>query len=238
MNDLSELQLFSLLKKIPYENVSKILRLLKEPEDRPRNSQTLLSEHLEKQHGGTCFSLVNLIVKSLKVEGVRAFPVKADIHRRTFPHFFAIIENDNKNYLVDPGYLINDPIELKETSISTKPGSPIDFEISKDTNGKYTLNTVTTGIKKERYSFSISEVSENDFQEYWVKSFDYINDIVASRNIDNKFIYINGNYVQIRSKGNVEKYNSAEKSNEYLNKYFNFDIELIERAKEILAYHK
>lgn len=238
MKSLQELQIFSVLKKIPYENVTKILRLLKENEERPRSSQIVLSEYLEKKHGGTCFSLVNLLVKSLKIEGVRAYPVKADIHRKTFPHFFAIIEHNNKEYLLDPGYLITDPIELKEYNFFTKLGSPINFELSKDIHDKYTLSTITSGVKKERYSFSVNEIGEKEFQEYWIKSFDYINDIVASCYINNNFIYINGDYVQIRSRGNVEKYNSAEKASEYLTKYFNLDKDLIKQAKEILEYHK
>lgn len=237
MKKLAELQLFSILKKIPYENVSKILRLSKKPEDRPRNSQTVFRDYLEKQHGGTCFSLVNLVIKSLRIEGIRAFPVKADVHRRTFPHFFAIIEYDQKHYLIDPGYLINEPIELKELNIISKPGSAIDFKIKKTDIVTYSLNTISSAVEKERYTFSINEVSENEFQKYWIRSFDYINEIVASRYINNKFIYINGDYVQIRTCENLEKYTSAEKSYEYLDKYFNLNNKLISKAKEILKYY-
>ncbi|MFA6618368.1 MAG: arylamine N-acetyltransferase [Candidatus Neomarinimicrobiota bacterium] len=238
MKELAELQLFSLLKKIPYENVSKILRLFEKPENRPRSSQTVLREYQENRRGGTCFSLVNLVVRSLKIEGIHAFPVKADIHRRTFPHFFVIIDYNNKNYLVDPGYLINEPIELKEINNINKAGSAISFELKKISEEKYSLSTISSGIKKERYNFSINEVSKEEFWAYWIKSFDYINEIVASRHIDNKFIYINGHYVQIRSNENLEKYRSAEKSYEYLNTYFHLDHKLIIQAEETLEFHK
>ena len=236
--ELQDLQIFSVLKKIPYENVSKIHRLVKPKLERPREPKTVLSEHLENKYGGTCFSLVNLLVNALKMEGIKAYPVKADIHRRTFPHFFCIISYQSELYLVDPGYLINDPVLLTGESIPSHPNSPINFEITMNEKGKYTLKTIAGGVKKDRYSFSIQPVDDDEFMLYWTKSFDYIKDIVASMTINNKFIYINGDYVQVRSEGNVEKYNSEEKALEYLRVYFNLEKEYVQEAKRILNLKK
>ncbi len=236
--ELKDLQIFSVLKKIPYENVSKIHQLLKPSLERPRMPKTVLSEHLENNYGGTCFSLVNLLVSTLRMEGINAYPVKADIHRRSFPHFFCIIAYNSELYLVDPGYLINDPILLTGDSITSNPNSPIDFEITMDEKGKYTLRTIAGGIKKDRYSFSIKPVDSDEFMLYWTKSFDYINSIVASMTINNKFIYINGDYVQVRSEGNVEKYNSEEKALEYLRVYFKLEKDYVQEAKRILNFNK
>ena len=237
MDKMNNIQLFSILKNIPYENISKILRLEMDPKKRPRDSQTLLSDHREFHFGGTCFSLVNLVVRSLSVEGLTAYPVQADIHRRTFPHFFAIAEENDKKYLIDPGYLINTPIEIKENAITIQKNGAIDFVLQYIDKGQYQLQTITNGQHKTRYTFHIEPLSESEFQTNWIESFNYMNAIVASRFVDDKFIYINGNYVQIRSKGNIEKYDQEEKALEYLNTYFELDENIVNTANELLKEH-
>ncbi len=238
MKALSDLQFFSILKNIPYENVSKILRLDMAPEERPRDSRTVLSDHREKHFGGTCFSLVNLLVKSLTVEGVHAYPVRADIHRRNFPHFFAIAEHEGKHYLIDPGYLINAPMEISRDAVTRRKNGAVDFIVRHESEGRFKLQTVTNGQYKTRYSFHIMPLEEAAFRQYWIRSFDYMNAIVASRFVEDTFIYINGSYVQIRSRGNVEKYDQADKALYYLKSYFDLDEEQIARANALLDKHR
>ncbi|MDZ7797144.1 MAG: arylamine N-acetyltransferase [Candidatus Marinimicrobia bacterium] len=234
MSKIRDIHFFSILRQIPYENVSKILRLEKAPPERPRESRTVLSEHQSKHFGGTCFSLVNLVLKSLAVERIKAYPVMADIHRRSFPHFFAVAEDGDKKYLIDPGYLINEPLEIsKEHSMHLQNGA-IDFIVSHLKNDEYQLQTVSNGQQKTRYTFHIEALDEDAFREYWIRSFNYINSIVASRFVNGKFIYIHDNYVQIRSKGNVEKYDQAVKALYYLKKYFSMDEEIIKTANDLL----
>lgn len=238
MKELKDIQLFSLLKNIPYENISKILRLEMPEDRRPRDSKTVLSDHQEFNFGGTCFSLVNLVIRSLSVEKIKAYAVKADIHRRTFPHFFTVIEYLDKKYLIDPGYLINTPLEIKEDSASRQDNGVVEFIVQPLQSGQYQLQTQTNGQYKTRYTFHIDPLNDNDFHRHWIDSFNYMNAIVASRYIDDKFIYINGNYVQIRTQGNIEKYDQEDKALFYLNQYFDLDEEIIRTAKELLHKHR
>lgn len=234
MKKLEDIPFFRILQKIPYENVSKILRLKMPPEERPRDSKTLLSDFRNLHFGGTCFSLVNLLIRSLDIEGIRAYPVKAEIHRRSFPHFFAIVEYRNKHYLVDPGYLINQPVEIIPGGSSLLHSGAIDFTIKDLKDGLYQLQTQTNGTQTTRYTFRIAPLDQVNFMHYWIRSFDYINAIVASRFVDDKFIYINGDYVQIRRKGNVEKYQQHDKAQEYLKIYFDLDETMILTAEALL----
>ncbi|MCK4812792.1 MAG: arylamine N-acetyltransferase [Candidatus Marinimicrobia bacterium] len=238
MKTIYDIHLFSILHHIPYENISKILRLKMNPKDRPRDSKTLLSDHHSLHFGGTCFSLVNLVVKSLQIEGIKAYPVKADIHRRTFPHFFAIAEYDHKYYLIDPGYLINKPLEIRQDRATHQKNGAIDFNVNHLKEGQFQLQTHTNGQQKTRYTFHVEPLDDAEFLEFWIHSFDYMNAIVASRFIDNKFIYINGNYVQIRSKGNIEKYDQKEKALHYLKTYFDFDKNIIHTANILLQEYR
>jgi len=238
MKDINELQFFSILNNIPYENISKILRLEMIPKYRPRDSKTILSDHRDLNFGGTCFSLVNLAVKSLRVEGFKAYPVKADIHRRTFPHYFAVAEQENKKYLIDPGYLINSPLEIIEQGMAVQRNAVLDFVVKPVNKGQFQLQTITNGQQKTRYTFHIQKLGDEEFMNAWRDSFDYINAIVASRFIEDKFVYINNNYVQIRSRGNIEKYDSEEKAVEYLKTYFGLDENLIFTAKDLLNKYR
>ncbi|MDD3095281.1 MAG: arylamine N-acetyltransferase [Candidatus Neomarinimicrobiota bacterium] len=234
MKTLEDIPFFRILQQIPYENVSKILRLKMQPEERPRDSRTLLSDFRNLHFGGTCFSLVNLLIRSLEIEGIRAYPVKAEIHRRSFPHFFGIVEHENKRYLVDPGYLINQPVEIIPGGNSLLRSGAIDFTIKALENETYQLQTQTNGTQTTRYTFRINPLDLTTFMHYWIRSFDYINAIVASRFVDEKFIYINDDYVQIRSKGNVEKYKQREKAHACLKLYFDLDETMICTAEELL----
>jgi arylamine N-acetyltransferase len=234
MKNIHDIHFFSILPQIPYENVSKILRLKMPPQERPRDSKAVLSEHQSLHFGGTCFSLVNLVIRSLAVEGIPAYAVKADIHRRSFPHFFAVAENDGKHWLIDPGYLINRPLEINPAHPSHMRSGAIDFIVSHLRDGEYQLQTVTGGQQKTRYTFHIEPLDPARFTEYWISSFDYINAIVASRFVEDTFIYINDNYVQIRSMGNVEKYDQEEKALHYLNRYFGLDAHIVQSARELL----
>jgi arylamine N-acetyltransferase len=237
MIHLNDIYFFSILRKIPYENISKILRLDLDPHVRPRDSKTVLSEHQQFHFGGTCFSLVNLVIRSLAIEGIKAYAVKGEIQRKSFPHFFAVAELEDKQYLIDPGYLINTPLEISAHNETRQQNGIIDFIVSPDGNG-YQLKTATNGQHKLRYHFKIEALDENIFMDYWIRSFDYMNAIVASRFIEDKFIYINGNYVQIRSKGNIEKYDHKDKALYYLKNYFGYDEELIEKANGLLRKHR
>lgn len=238
MNKIEEIQFFRILQQLPYENISKILRLNLPPEQRPRNESTVLREHQSLHFGGTCFSLVNLLIRTLEIEGFKAYPVKAEVHRRGFPHFFAIAEAENKQYLIDPGYLINKPLEIIPGGQNKRHSGTIDFTVKAADSGTYQLLTQTNGQQTLRYTFSIEAVDNDNFMKYWIRSFDYINAIVASRFVDDKFIYINNDYVQIRSKGNIEKYNQRDKALEYLYMYFYFDEALILQAENILKEYR
>ncbi len=238
MKKIHDIHFFSILKQIPYENVSKILRLEKAPPERPRDSRTVLSEHQSLHFGGTCFSLVNLILKSLAVEGVKAYPVKADIHRRSFPHFFAIAERGRKKYLIDPGYLINDPLEIRKDAPSHLKNGAIEFVVSHLKGGQYQLLTLTGGQQKTRYTFHADPLDEASFRAFWIRSFDHINAVVASRFIDDKFIYIHDNYVQVRSMGNIEKFDHPDKARYYLEKYFSLNAHTLGTAHELLREHR
>ena len=129
-------------------------------------------------------------------------------------------------------------MEIIEGGSSIQRKAVLDFVLQQMNDKQYQLKTITNGQQKTRYTFHIQPLDDKVFMKAWIKSFDYINEVVASRFIDDQFIYINGNYVQIRSRGNVEKYDSEAKALEYLKLYFEFDKSIVQTAKELLNKHR
>ncbi|MDZ7821663.1 MAG: hypothetical protein U5N26_07550 [Candidatus Marinimicrobia bacterium] len=89
------------------------------------------------------------------------------------------------------------------------------------------------GQQKTRYTFHADPLDEASFRAFWIRSFDPINAVVASRFIDDKFIYIHDNYVQVRSMGNIEKFDHPRQSPlTDLEKYFSLNAHTLGTAHE------
>ncbi|MDZ7821662.1 MAG: hypothetical protein U5N26_07545 [Candidatus Marinimicrobia bacterium] len=82
---------FSILKQIPYEKRQQDTPRLEKAPRKGRGTAGPFCPSTSPciSEGILVFPWVNLILQPLAVECVKAYPVKADIHRRSFPHFFA-----------------------------------------------------------------------------------------------------------------------------------------------------
>jgi arylamine N-acetyltransferase len=219
--------------QIPYENLSKIFRLSIEKHERPRTPETLIREFLEKGRGGTCFSLNYAVIKALRLNGYPAWPVSVHTGRNSFPHYAVVFTLRDQLYLVDPGYLLYTPLRLKDKGSDYGTNGVLDYELSKK-NGVYTLYSVDSHDRKIRYSLTNKPVEDRVFVHYWIRSFDYISSVVASRIVDNSILYINNDYVRFTDSHTVQKSYDKEKADRYLAKYFGFTREYIDQARGIL----
>lgn len=222
------------IKTIPYENITKIFRLVLSSENRPRNFSLLLKENKELFRGGTCFSLSNTIMQLLRNNNISANAIIGEMERETFPHFFVIININDEKYIVDPGFMIYEPVKLTKKEVIKFSTSITKYLLKYNNEKHYELYSIKNSKKKFRYKFSESCITDEKFKEYWIRSFDYLNKIVASRIINNKHIFISGEYVQIRQKNTIEKYKNRKIAHKYLMKYFNFTRKEILNAENIL----
>jgi len=225
------------IKNIPYENITKIFRLELPPNIRPRNEALLLKEYNESYRGGTCFSLSNTILQILRDNNISANFAMGKMERETFPHFFVIFDFKNEKYFIDSGFMIYNPIKLtldKRNEFST---SITDYLLEYDKENEYKLYSLDNNKKKFRYSFSPTPINDEKFNDYWIKSFDYINSITASKIVDNKHIFISGDFVQIKQKNTIEKYKGKNIAYKYLIKYFNFTEKEILKSENFLKLY-
>lgn len=222
------------LSDIPYENISKILRLPLERAKRPRSPESILSEYLKYGRGGTCFSLNYVVIQALRSHGTDAWPVSVSTGRNTFPHYAILFTYHDKQYLIDPGYLLYSPLLLKERGADYGTNGVLDYELSMN-DGSFSLYSIDSKDRKKRYSFYANRIEDRVFIHHWIRSFDYITALVASKIVDNSILYINDDYVRFTDAHTVQKCYDKEKADQYLTKYFGFTREEITSARDMVA---
>src|SRR5262249_39781022 len=101
---------------LPYENVTKILKQARSNSARAslRDAGEVFGDHLRWGTGGTCFSLCNALLKLLESAGFDAFIAMADMHYGKDIHCAVVVRLDDSRFLLDPGYLLHQPIRLPE----------------------------------------------------------------------------------------------------------------------------
>ncbi|MEN8208210.1 MAG: arylamine N-acetyltransferase [Candidatus Fermentibacteria bacterium] len=175
--DRDSLQIILLhFSHIPWENLTKFLikAQLFTAGNRLRLADTVISEHIEKGAGGTCFSLTEALGAVLSFAGFQCRPVMADMnHGRNIHCALSVIADDGMQYLADPGYLVGEPVLMESGEVSRidTPQQRLVWEPSEITNS-YDLYTVEGGKRNWRYRIRMDPVSSAEFRSHWHRSFD------------------------------------------------------------------
>ena len=110
---------------LPYENLTKIIK--EDQEQAADRAQAVpaevLADHFRAGAGGTCFSLTATLLHLVRSLGWEAEPLLADRRYGENTHCALAVWIDGRPHLLDPGYLILDPIPLDldgETRIVTE----------------------------------------------------------------------------------------------------------------------
>ena len=101
---------------LPYENLSKIVKHhdFEDTTEKIRLPDEVMHDHAEFGLGGTCFALTFFLQSILEYNGFACYPVMADMRYGPNTHSALVVILNNKKLLVDPGYLLNNPLELQE----------------------------------------------------------------------------------------------------------------------------
>ncbi len=100
---------------VPYENLTKIIKWseCKVPSAARRGPQEVLQDFHRWGTGGTCFSLTAALLHLVRTMGLEADPILADRRYGADTHCALIVWIEGQPHLLDPGYLIVDPIPLQ-----------------------------------------------------------------------------------------------------------------------------
>ena len=186
--------------QVPYENVTKIIRKFNEPDPvlRLRRPEEVMRGFVEDHTGGTCFSLTWCLGSILSSAGYGCYPAMADMKRRNI-HCALIVRIGARKYLVDPGYLLGDPVELAGRPVAV-PTSFGKIELRPRGASSYDLFTVAGGEKNWRYRLRTTPVSKASFFRYWQASFSLpmMNSLQLTKLTEGGHLYIRDHHLRLR----------------------------------------
>ena len=225
--------------KLPYENITKIITkfTIDDPDERLRGPARVMSGYIEDHTGGTCFSLAWCLGSILSDSGFRCYPVMADMKRNNI-HCAMVVHIGEKRYMVDPGYLLGEPIELdsRAVSIDTTFGR---VEFRPKGTASYDLYTVTGSERKWRYRVRTVPVAKVQFIRFWKKSFSLpmMNSLQLTKLTDDGHLYIKNHHLRLRRDNHRVNENIRLNLESRIEQEFGIPSALTARAREYLERH-
>ncbi len=232
--------IISCYANIPYENLTKIIRKFTAecPAERLRRPGEVVSGYVENRTGGTCFSLTFCLGSILAKSGYRCYPVMADMKRPNV-HCALVITIKEKKYIVDPGYLLGEPVELSGAPVrlTTSFGN---VELRPRSATRYDLFTVTGGERKWRYRVRLHPVPQPLFMRYWQESFDLpmMNSLQLTRLTGNGHLYIRNHHLRLRRSDAKINENIRANLETRIESEFGIPDEITAEARELLEKMK
>ncbi len=161
--------------QIPYENLTKVIaRSQRCGETAFRLPDEVLLDHFAHGTGGTCFSLTAAMLAVLRSLGWRAEPILADRHYGADTHCALLVWVDGVPHLLDPGYLILQPVRIDVAAATTIHTAFSELRLEPLASGaRLQLSTVQKHGLTPRLTYKTAAVDPGDFQRAWARSFDW-----------------------------------------------------------------
>jgi arylamine N-acetyltransferase len=222
--------------KIPYENISKIIRqdqFWQEDAWRVRLPEEVMQDYITKHLGGTCFSLTFFLQSILICSGYTCYPVMADMRAGKNIHCCVIALLKGKKYLIDPGYLLNQPMEIspKDSRLYKTEFTGVELRHSGEKDS-YNLFTFSQQSNKWRYRFTDRPVAQDEFLQHWLASFNWnsMHALCLTKSTDNSLLYIRKNFMRETTLSGKKNYNIKRNLHEAIHRHFGIDREIVEQA--------
>jgi len=186
---------------IPYENISKIIKLGQtwENEQKIRLPDEVIDDHANFHLGGTCFSLTFFLETILFHQGFQCYPAMADMKAGKNIHCAIIVLYDNKKLLVDPGYLLNTPMEMnpEKPRIYRTPTTGVEVQFNYELEC-YQLFTFNKDKMTWRYNFVDQPCPADEFLSHWQASFTKpsMHGICLTKIQKDGYIFVHKNFMQ------------------------------------------
>jgi len=226
--------------EIPYENISKIIKLNEHflSEQRLRLPEEVMEDFSRYHLGGTCFSLSFFLHCVLYHQGYHSYIVMADMRHRANVHCALNALLHDKVYLIDPGYLLTQPMPIHPDTprLHRAPHSGVELRFDAET-GRYQLFTFDRQVIKLRYSFAAEPTPLAEFLQHWLSSFYHatMHGICLTRVQDQHLIYLHNDYLQIAGlEGKISRHLGPHYE-QLVTQMFGIDSEWVERAREALV---
>lgn len=195
---------------IPYENLTKIVKEAASGSAAAarRTPQEVLADHQRWRSGGTCFSLTATLLHLVRSLGLRGEPILADRRYGTDTHCAMIVWLEDQPHLLDPGYLIVDPVPLTESHEPTIVETQFNqLELAATAPERVELYTRQPDDRRYRLTFKTAPVDETQFRQAWDASFDWdmMQYPLLTMVSGGRQLYMRGGHLQRRSPFEVER---------------------------------
>lgn len=225
---------------LPYENLTKII---KEDQEQAavrarRLPAEVLADHFRAGTGGTCFSLTATLLHLVRALGWQAEPLLADRRYGENTHCALLVWINGRPHLLDPGYLILDPIPLDAGGETRIVSEFNELVLAPQAEGRrLELATVAQGQRKYRLTFKTSPADPGEFLQAWDASFDWdmMRYPVLTRVCGGQQRYLQGGRFQTRDRAAVRREDvPAVHLAERIAAEFGIAPQIVQRALEIL----
>jgi len=201
-------QLVRAFATIPYENLTKIIRddEAGNAERARRHPAQVLSDHYALGAGGTCFSLTATLIHLLRALGYESEPILADRRYGANTHCALLLWIDKRPHLLDPGYLILEPVQLSaDVPSHIRNGFNSLLLSPRADNGRLDLFTVRGESRTLRLTYKVEPVDAAEFLRVWDDSFgwDMMRYPLLTRVDGERHVYLRANLYQVRGSDGV-----------------------------------
>jgi arylamine N-acetyltransferase len=229
--------------RLPYENLSKIVAWdggRTGPAAALRDPLVVVQDHLALGTGGTCFSLTELLRTLLVAAGLGAEPVMAHMRHGANIHCALRVTSGGRTFLVDPGYLLEEPLPLEQGSSTggvflaragSLPGTPEGLP-----PGELDLYTIEREGPRWRYRLADRAASPDEFLAHWHRSFTLpaMRSLVATRREAGELLYLHNHKLRRQAAGGARTANVRAEPPGSVQQVFGIAPEVTRRAVEIL----
>ncbi len=233
-------KLCTLLSRIPYENLTKIIRsnAVVTPGSAKRFPDEVIRDYLDYGAGGTCFSLTAAFIAILDALGMTVYPILADRHYGTDTHCALLFLKGSDLFLLDPGFLIHMPVRLPATEPETISRGFNTIELVPHEAGrKIDLVTVIGNSRRCRLTYKLSPVDAGTFCLAWDRSFTWemMRYPVLTCCHNGVHHYLQGDILRIRNgEGTVKRLLSAYDQYEFITRKLGVDRDLVRHALSVV----
>lgn len=222
--------------RMPYENLTKIIKAGAgvQTGHAKRLPDTVIRDYVRHGTGGTCFSLTAACIAILDGCGFEAYPLLADRHYGSDTHCAVMFSHNARLLLLDPGYLIHQPVYLPTTEPVTITSGFQTLELCPhDAGRRVELFTIANNNRRSRLTYKVAPVDGPTFGRAWERSFTWemMTYPVLTRYADGIHHYLQGEQLRIRSaEGTTRRTLSADDEYVFISKTLGIHPTIIKQA--------
>lgn len=225
--------------KIPYENLSKIIKFNKSHLDITSfRLPTEVWQDFRRYHlGGTCFSLTFFLHTILDYCGYSCYPVMARMKAGPNHHCALVVLVAQEPFLVDPGYALDVPMRLHGAKRKVFRSAHAGVElVDGETPRSYHLYTFNRAQRQWRYEFSNQPTPPEAFLQHWLESFTWngMHGLCLTRVQKDSLVYVHNYFMRETNLGGKKNFNLKENREATIQQLFGIPPETVEAAQAAL----